>query len=123
MSLGSQVAGAAGFSDLSRALGMGAQYLGYAFVGLHVATGVANWVHDPRFSTVRLDGGAGGIQSGDKVHINGMLTPLDKTQGFAIDAMSEARSVGANVLAYNPTSSPIADLVESIFSRSNPSYQ
>jgi RHS repeat-associated protein len=117
MSLGSQVAGAAGLSDLSRGLGMGAQYLGYAFVGLHVATGVANWIHDPRFKTVRLDGGGSGINSGDKVYVNGVLTPLEKTKGFANDALSEAGYVGADVLAYNPTSSPIADLVESVFSK------
>lgn len=117
LSLGSQVTGAAGWSNLSQSLGTGAQYLGYGFLGLQVGVGIANWIHDPRFQTVRLDGGAGGIQSGDKVHVNGMLTPLDKTAGFANNALDEARYVGAEVLAYNPTSSPIADLVEATFSK------
>jgi len=117
LSLGSQVMGAAGLSDASAYMGTGAQYLGYAFVGLHVGTGIANWIHDPRFKTIRLDGSGSGIHSGEKVAVNGILTPLDKTEGFSGNALAWAANDGANVLAYNPTSSPIADLTEAFFEK------
>lgn len=86
--------------------------MGYAFVGLHVGVGVANWIHDPRFQNVRVagDGPANAYQSGDSGHVNGILTPLDA-------AIQEAKVAGASVLSYNPTSSPIADLTESVLSK------
>jgi hypothetical protein len=112
LSLGSQITGAAGLSDVSSYMGKGAQYMAYAFVGLHVATGIANWMHDPRFQNVRVSGNgpASTYQSGDVGYVNGIDTSLET-------AMKDAKQVGASMLSYNPTSSPIADLTESLFSK------
>jgi len=111
LSLGGQVAGAAGWSEGQQALNYAAMGTAGLYAGVNVLKGIKDWAYENRFGFVRKDGAGDFVQSGERVFINGVTTPLE-TQGRWEGALEQAWKSGADVLAYNPSSGPIADLVE-----------
>ncbi|HSA31334.1 MAG TPA: RHS repeat-associated core domain-containing protein [Candidatus Omnitrophota bacterium] len=111
LSLGGQVAGAAGWSDGQQALNYAAMGTAGLYAGANVLKGIKDWAYENRFRFVRKDSTGDFVQSGEHVFINGITTPLE-TQGRLEGALEQAWRNGAEVLAYNPSSGPIADLIE-----------
>lgn len=103
-------AGEQGYNDLSRTLGYTSQGIAAAYTAWNVGVGVRDWAHESRFKIMDLNKNSSTIQSSDKVFVNGILNTEDTAVGNAIKA-------GANKLAYNPTSGPIADLVEAMLQK------
>ena len=105
-SLGGQVAGAAGWEQGQQFLNYAAAATAAVYTGVNVLKGVKDWAYEDRFELFSADGSPGAtVQDGSSVHVNGVRTD------FA-GALGEANFYEANVLAYNPTSGPIADVVE-----------
>ncbi len=106
LSLGSQVAGAAGWSEAQQALTYASMATAGLYLGANVLKGVKDWVYEDRFRLVDGLGSDASVTNGSKVHVNGIVTDFG-------NAMTESfGDVGADFLAYNPSSGPIADLME-----------
>lgn len=104
--LAGQVAGAAGWEQAQNFLNYAAVASAAVYTGFNVLKGVKDWAYEDRFELFRMDGtGDSVVRSQDRVHLNGVRTD------FA-GAMNEAQYYGADVLAFNPTSGPVADVVE-----------
>ncbi len=109
--LASQVASAAGAQDLSRHLGYAAMGMAATFTVWNVGRGVRDWIHESRFRIVDGFGRNATPVNGSHVHVNGVTTEFG-------GAIQEAfGKVGADYLAYNPTSGAIADLTESLLGK------
>ena len=65
-----------------------------------------DWIHENRFGLFDENGAVSSAASDSHVHINGIITDLDRAKNEAF------KRIGADFLAYNPTSGPIADLTE-----------
>ena len=109
-SLAGQIAGAAGASDVSQGFQYASMGLAATYAAWHVGLGIRDWVHESRFRITDLKNNIATPKSGDKIFVNGILTPYD-------GAVDQAAKAGANLLAHNPTTSAIADLTESFLGK------
>ncbi|MFA6378972.1 MAG: hypothetical protein WCX16_04225, partial [Candidatus Omnitrophota bacterium] len=112
-SLGGQVAGAAGLEEVQKSFNYAAMGTAGLYAGINILKGVKDWIYEDRFGTFDVaTKGKAAIQPGNRVHVNGMATGFD-------DAVAEAgsRNFNADILAYNPSSGPIADLTESFLDK------
>ncbi len=113
LSLAGQLAGAVGWREGQRTLGYAALGTGALYMGVNILKGIKDWLYEDRFNTYDTTFEEPVyVQSGDRVHVNGVVSDLK-------EAIVEAKSAPfkANVLANNPTSGPIADLTEAFFDK------
>lgn len=103
--LGAQISNAAQIEGVGRYLQTASFILGGAYTGFHAGLGIKDWIHEPRFRIVDSKKNILKPQPGDKVYVNGAVENF----GSAINA---ARELGADKLAYNPTTSVFADFTE-----------
>ncbi len=106
--LAAQVSNAAGWADGASALQTASMAAGTAYMAWHIGLGMRDWAHEKRFGIYRKDGAGDFIRDNESVFVNGMSTSLEGANG----ALSQAWESGADVLAFNPTTSMIADLTE-----------
>ncbi|MBU4333403.1 MAG: hypothetical protein KKD07_03070, partial [Candidatus Omnitrophica bacterium] len=110
MSIGSQIAGQTGLSDLQSGLAAGAKYAGMAYTGLNVLKGMKDWAVgklDVRDMAINPST----IQSGDNAFVNGIDTDLNGAFNKAL-LLNKNKSLAINKVVHNATSGFIADMTE-----------
>lgn len=119
-SLGSQVAGAAGWADGADIMQQTAMWSGIAFTGWNVGVGIKDWAAaESKYYQISRNGNMTSgvpISKSDIVSQYGKSGAKTFTNGVGMDiheAMNMAANQGADILHYNPTHGMIADMVES----------